>query len=386
MRYLWYSMYAFVTALAIYSLFFAPGRRHRPAPKETPVAVETPQVLAEMPSGDVQIALLLDTSSSMDGLINQARTQLWEIVGELQTDDKDQDRTVTVALYQYGNSRLDESTGFIEKMSDLTTELDVVSVKLHALSTSGGKEHHPEAIARAVRELNWSDDDKVEKVIIIAGNEGFSQGPISTETAMTEAANKGIKVITIFCANGGATSTGLASWQRAANLASTELDTIDPDKVVAKIETPYDADIVAKYKELEKTQLTYGDVNYQQEVAQYKTAAASYSEGGSIATQADRAVAQSRQAVRADLTKDYGKKIDLDRLEEKSLPTALQGLSKDEQIKEIQTRQVKRAKLESEIKQLAGKRKGYMNTVPAYAPSSAAPSLGSSVRQKLRSK
>ena len=31
----------------------------------------------------MQIALLLDTSGSMDGLIDQARTQLWKIVNEL---------------------------------------------------------------------------------------------------------------------------------------------------------------------------------------------------------------------------------------------------------------------------------------------------------------
>ena len=30
----------------------------------------------------VQIALLLDTSNSMDGLINQAKSQLWDIVNE----------------------------------------------------------------------------------------------------------------------------------------------------------------------------------------------------------------------------------------------------------------------------------------------------------------
>jgi hypothetical protein len=30
----------------------------------------------------VQIALLLDTSNSMDGLIDQARSQLWRVVNE----------------------------------------------------------------------------------------------------------------------------------------------------------------------------------------------------------------------------------------------------------------------------------------------------------------
>ena len=39
--------------------------------------------IAEKPSKQyVKIALLLDTSNSMDGLINQAKAQLWDIVNE----------------------------------------------------------------------------------------------------------------------------------------------------------------------------------------------------------------------------------------------------------------------------------------------------------------
>ena len=33
----------------------------------------------------IELAILLDTSGSMQGLINQARTQLWTIVNELAT-------------------------------------------------------------------------------------------------------------------------------------------------------------------------------------------------------------------------------------------------------------------------------------------------------------
>ena len=42
----------------------------------------------------IQIAILLDTSNSMDGLIDQARSQLWKIVNELATASKDGDEPV----------------------------------------------------------------------------------------------------------------------------------------------------------------------------------------------------------------------------------------------------------------------------------------------------
>ena len=38
--------------------------------------------VAKKPAPKVQIAILLDNSGSMSGLINQARTQLWKVVNE----------------------------------------------------------------------------------------------------------------------------------------------------------------------------------------------------------------------------------------------------------------------------------------------------------------
>ena len=375
MRYLWTSIYIFVASLAIYSLFFHQPKAPTPAP--TPVAtVAPPQV--EQNSSDVEIAILLDTSASMDGLIAQARTQLWDIVAELQTDDDDEKRSVSVALYQYGNSRLDKSTDFIERLSELTPELDFVSVKLQALSTSGGKEYAPSAIIRAIDELNWSDADNVEKIIVIAGNEGFNQGPISTDQAMKKASQVGIRVVPIFCANSGATSAGLESWKRAASLAKIELGTIDPDKVVKELETPYDAQIVEKYRELQSTRLTYGDTGYLNEVETANYTADTYAYKQSVAVQASRAVAQSRQIHRQDLTVNSEA---IDQLPTSQLPAELRGLSKGEQTQVIQQRKAKRAVLEKEIESLRTQRRGYQSSYPTQA---GAPTLGDSVRSKLR--
>ncbi|NNC69893.1 MAG: hypothetical protein HKN90_03620, partial [Flavobacteriaceae bacterium] len=51
----------------------------------------------------IKVALLLDTSNSMDGLINQAKTQLWEIVNELSyAKCEHEDPNLEIALYEYG--------------------------------------------------------------------------------------------------------------------------------------------------------------------------------------------------------------------------------------------------------------------------------------------
>lgn len=381
MRYLWYSMYVFVTALAVHSLLFSPLRRSpgtvRPAPSPPyTVPLESPRAR----EADVQIALLLDTSSSMDGLIEQARVQLWEMVGELQRNGDDEPRQVEVALIQYGNSRFPESDGFVELLSPLTTDLDAVSLRLQALSTSGGKEYAPRAILRAVEELDWSADDSVERVVVVAGNEGFGQGPVATEDALEQARRNKIKVIPIFCASGGATSTGLGSWQRAARLAESQLATIDPDRAIEKPQTPFDDDLVAKCQALEANRLSYGDPAYQREVESVSYGASHGTVGSSVALQAERAVARSRQEGPGDLIRDEGDVVSLDGLTPDQLPSALRGLPRADQLQLLEERRRENRALRQEIEALSTLRRQHLD---GAAASSSAPSLGSSVRHAL---
>ena len=48
---------------------------------KTLFAIETTPIFSEKHT--IKVALLLDTSNSMNGLIDQAKAQLWEIVNEL---------------------------------------------------------------------------------------------------------------------------------------------------------------------------------------------------------------------------------------------------------------------------------------------------------------
>src|SRR5688500_6199647 len=57
------------------------------------------------PPPKVQVAILLDTSGSMDGLIEQAKNQLWKIVNQFAQLKRDRRTPVLeVALYEYGKS------------------------------------------------------------------------------------------------------------------------------------------------------------------------------------------------------------------------------------------------------------------------------------------
>jgi hypothetical protein len=183
---------ALVAAPALADL--APPRlvtpRPRPAP-DRPVAPKRPLV---------QVAILLDTSNSMDGLIGQAKTELWRIVNEIASYRRNgADPLVQVALYEYGNTSLPAEQGYLRLVSPLTSDLDAISEALFNLTTNGGDEYCGLAIHRATADLAWSTNPDDYRAIFIAGNEPFTQGKTDYRTAVAEATRKGIYVNTIHC-------------------------------------------------------------------------------------------------------------------------------------------------------------------------------------------
>ena len=79
----------------------------------------------------IKVALLLDTSNSMDGLINQAKTQLWEIVNELSyAKCEHEDPNLEIALYEYGNDKLSSREGYIRQVLGFSSDLDEISEKI----------------------------------------------------------------------------------------------------------------------------------------------------------------------------------------------------------------------------------------------------------------
>ena len=77
---------------------------------------------SEKSNTKIQAAILLDVSNSMDGLIEQAKSQLWKIVNELagaKCDDGSRPN-IKIALYEYGNDGLPSScSSQVEKTRSL---------------------------------------------------------------------------------------------------------------------------------------------------------------------------------------------------------------------------------------------------------------------------
>ena len=90
----------------------------------------------------IKVALLLDTSNSMDGLIDQAKAQLWEIVNELSyAKCKEESPNLKIALYEYGNDNLNADEGYLRQVLAFSNDLDEISKSLSSLTTNGGNEY-----------------------------------------------------------------------------------------------------------------------------------------------------------------------------------------------------------------------------------------------------
>jgi hypothetical protein len=205
----------------------------------------------------VQIAILLDTSNSMDGLIGQAKTQLWNVVNEfIRARKNGRPPAIQVALFEYGKSSLPSQQGFVRLILPLTDDLDRVSEELFALKTQGGEEYCGWVIRDAVNRLDWSQSREVYKAIFIAGNEPFTQGSVDFHASCRAAIERGILVNTIFC--GPNHEGGQTGWKDGAILADGRYMSIDQNQKIVEIPTPHDSRIAELGAALNKTYLPYG--------------------------------------------------------------------------------------------------------------------------------
>jgi hypothetical protein len=333
-------------------------------PERAPAAALAATPAAARPR--VQIALLLDTSSSMDGLIDQARSQLWRIVNELATAKKrGQAATVELALYEYGKSTVPAADGFVRRVVPFTTDLDQVSEALFALTTNGGEEYCGRAIAEATRGLEWSGGKDDLRLLFIAGNEPFDQGPLDWHGAIQGAMARGIDVHVVHA--GARTERG---WREAAAFAGADLLSIDHNEAVVTVRAPQDDEIARLGVELNGTYLPYGAAGAAaaaRQAAQDSNAAV-VQQGATV----QRALSKASNAYTNeswDLVDGVARgNVDLVRLDEAALPAALRGLSPDERRARIAAAATRRQELQARIQKLDAERRAFVTAAKKNLP------------------
>jgi len=326
---------------------------------QTAHATEKPRLAAPRPA--VDIAILLNTSNSMDGLIDQARSQLWTIVNEFAAAKRHGlTPTLRVALFEYGNTNLPAGEGYIRQVVPLTDDLDALSEALFALTTNGGDEYCGQVIDEAVKRLDWTGEPNAYKAIFIAGNEPFTQGPVDYKQACAYAIKRGVIVNTIHC---GDYQTGIEGmWRHGAQLAEGNYLNINQDQAVVHIDAPQDAELIRLNTQLNATYLWYGKEG---KAAGTRQAAQDRNAGSyGLASLAQRAASKSSAVysnTRSDLVDAVrNRAVALDEVKEADLPEPMKKMSADERRVYVQEQSARRAEVQAKIQALTAQRNQYV--------------------------
>ena len=315
------------------------------------------------PRSKVQIALLLDTSNSMDGLIHQAKATLWNLVNEFSHVRCRESRSpaLEIALYEYGNDGLNAREGFIRQVLPFSTDLDEISQRLFSLTTNGGEEYCGQVIQTALRQLTWSRQAGDLKFIFIAGNEPFNQGQVPYEAVLDNTAEKDLIVNTIFCGDYQLGQRTL--WADGARRGHGEYTAIDHNRAIVHRTTPYDEIIIRLNHDLNKTYIGYGRRGAEKKERQAAQDANAMELEAPVMV--ERAVSKSSAYYNNsswDLVDAYSDRtLDLSELDQEALPKELQGLSESALKKHLAERGQRRQQIQEEIRGLNARREAYLS-------------------------
>jgi hypothetical protein len=327
------------------------------APLPLPAA-EAPAAPARKPL--VQIAILLDCSGSMDGLIDQARTQLWRIVNEFSAARRGgQMPRLEVALYEYGKSEIPAAEHYLRMVLPLSTDLDKVSEELFKLKTNGGEEYCGWVIKSAVEGLKWSAEKDDLKLIFVCGNEPFTQGDLDYKIAVKAAVDKGIIVNTIFCGN---PEEGVATnWKDGADKGGGKYLAINQDKRPVAVAAPQDKEIAALGEKLNATYIPVGSAGREGQARQQAQDANAAAANGQVLAQRNAAKSSANYHCAWDLCDSLREgKIKIEDVKEEDLPENLRKMSKDERKAFVEAKMKERTEVQEKIRKLNAERDAFV--------------------------
>lgn len=309
----------------------------------------------------IQLALLLDTSNSMDGLIDQAKSQLWKIVNELATTKKNNhDVELFVALYEYGKDAIPAQEGHLRNIVPFTQDLDKISEELFKLKTNGGEEYCGRVISNAVTNLQWNKSNDDLKIIFIAGNEPFTQGNVDYKEACKKAITNGIVVNTIFC---GSYDEGIQTmWKDGADLTDGKYMNIDQNAEIVYIQAPQDDEIIKLGQQLNKTYLAFGSSaeEYLYRQSEQDKNSMSMSPGVMVNRSVTKSGGQYKNSTWDLVDAKKEGKVKIEELKENELPKEMQKMSVEERKAYVDKMSKEREALQNKINKLNDERSKYV--------------------------
>lgn len=211
---------------------------------------------AEAPARpSVEVVFVIDTTSSMSGLIEGAKQRIWAIANEISKGRPSPKVKMGLVAYR------DKGDAYVTKVFDLSENLDNIYKDLLSLSAEGGgdgPEHVIAALDDAVTKVSWSKDPKTFKVVYLVGDaaphEDYADAP-PLDSVMRKAVRRGLIVNSVQCGTDGATTVAFG---RISRLGEGRLLPVPQDGGMIATATPFDERMAVLSARLEGTGLAYG--------------------------------------------------------------------------------------------------------------------------------
>ncbi len=306
----------------------------------------------------VEVCFVLDTTSSMTGLIEGAKQKIWSIANDLIAAKPAPDIRIGLVAYR------DRGDEYVTRVFDLSADVDDVYAKLRSFQAVGGgdmPESVNEALQDAVTKVSWSADKKVLKLVFLVGDSpphmDYAGGPKYPDVCR-DAVKKDLIINTVQC---GTTAETTPVWQEIAKLSEGAYAAIAQSGNMAAIATPMDSELAELNRKLGGTLVAYGSDSTRRMVMAKQVAA----EAAPASVAADRLTFNRRSGVAVQgegelLDSLNSGKVKLESLDKDQLPTELRTLDRVELKAELEKKQKERADLQLKIDKLSRDRDDYI--------------------------
>lgn len=342
------------------------------------------------PPGDanhrIEVVFVLDTTSSMSGLIQAAKEKIWSIANTMAAARQNPDIKMGLVAFR------DRGDTYVTQVLNLSSDLDSMYAKLMDFKAQGGgdtPESVNQALYDAVTRVSWSQDSDVYKVVFLIGDApphmDYSN-EVQFPQTLTLAKRKGIVVNAI--QSGQQTHTAQV-WQQIARLGDGRYFQVENTGNAVAVSTPFDKKLAELSASLEETRIFYGNAMQREIQAEKIGAGKKLEKELSEAALARRSTFNASASGKANFLGDNelvdaleSGRVELDDIAEEELPASLRAMAPEVKRDFIKQQGTRRDKIKQEIKQLSASRQHYIEA--QIAPEAARESLDEKIYSAIK--
>ncbi|MGR8948001.1 MAG: vWA domain-containing protein [Gammaproteobacteria bacterium] len=309
---------------------------------------------------EIEVVFVLDTTSSMSGLIQAAKDNIWSIASTMAAAKPAPRIKMGLVAFR------DRGDQYVTKVFNLSEDLDGMYATLMDFAAQGGgdgPESVNQALHDAVTKISWSDNPANYKVMFLVGDAPPHMdyhNDVKYPTSIALATKKGIIVNTI---QAGHDANTARSWEKIASLSQGVFFNVAEQGSHVAVATPFDTEIATLSEELDQTRYFYGTDADKKKNALKAAATEKLHALASVATRAKRAMFNASESGtenfsgNKELVADVvSGALSLDEISEAELPAAIRALPSVERKREIDRQAKKRASISAKIADLAKRR------------------------------